>query len=155
VYGQSRIVEKKKKSVFVEFETEDSALAAIAAGTINYDDEKEYELAIKSKVDYLNEQEQLKNQFQNNKRKKSHDKKYNTNNSSGNYTSGCLLKITNVNEILDENEEKYVFRDNLKAAFAEFGKVLFVDQRDETGNCVLRFWRFRRSKKCTQSYYGR
>jgi len=40
---------------------------------------------------------------------------------------------------LDENEEKYVFRDNLKAAFAEFGKVLFVDQRDETGNCVLRF----------------
>jgi len=61
---------KKKKSVFVEFETEDSALAAIAAGTINYDDEKEYELAIKSKVDYLNEQEQLKNQFQNNKRKK-------------------------------------------------------------------------------------
>jgi len=40
---------------------------------------------------------------------------------------------------MNEDEEKFGFRDFLKAAFAEYGKILFVDQKDESGLCVLRF----------------
>jgi len=55
VYGISKKDRvKKKRSVYVEFDSEESAKKAIEAGTLNYKHEgKEYPITIISKKDYL------------------------------------------------------------------------------------------------------
>jgi len=130
-------INKKKRSVFVEFASEDIAKKAIEAGTLNYMDAgKEYPIAIVSKKVY-NEQvaENEKNYEKKNKNKRKRD--------DGDipnlvFSPGLLLKIlTDPKEIILAEEKQMETIKFLKQAFAQYGKIGYVDLKGII--CIIRF----------------
>jgi len=120
---------KGKKSVYIEFESEEAASNAITQGTLNYqDEEKEFPLQIKSKVNHMKIEEEQKSK--NNNRKRKHEEEVV-------YDPGKLLKITNINEISNDDEDIKQLRDFMKAAMAEYGNVYIDDSSKES--YILRF----------------
>jgi len=128
---------KKKRSVYIEFDSEDSAKKALEAGTFNYKHEgKEYPITIISKKDYMIqvEEQEKKNEKNNNKNKRKRDE----NDQPRPLTPGLLLQILNDPKELLLPQETYkqaiVF---LKQTLSEYGKIGYVDMKD--GVCVIRF----------------
>jgi len=128
---------KKKRSVYIEFDSEDSAKKALEAGTFNYKHEgKEYPITIISKKDYMiqvEEQEKKNEKHKNKKRKRDESETH-----SKTLTPGLLLKILNDPKELLLPQETYkhgiIF---LKQTLSEYGKVGYVEMND--GICIIRF----------------
>jgi lupus La protein len=142
-----RINKKKKRGVYIEFDSEESANKAISAGVFTFkDDEKEYSIKIISKKDHLILQEEQQKNYdkhnnkgrRNNKRKREDGDDADDTEPNKSYNHGVLLKLQNYTDIVLPEEKFHQTRDFLKQTFSEYGKVCYVDASNE-GYCIIRF----------------
>jgi len=122
---------KGKRSLSIEFENEEIAKATASKGTVTF---KEGDADITLTMTLKNDIVEVENKNENKKNKK---RKHESNGSE--ITPGLLMRITNIDDIKNDEEDNIQFRDFLKAAFAEYGKVQYVDEKHEGGGYILRF----------------
>jgi uncharacterized membrane protein YgcG len=136
---------KKRRGVYIEYETEENASKALAAGNLNFKDEdKEYAIRIISKKTHLAEDAEKETKNEKFNKKKNNKRKYDDmDKEGGGKTSGLtpsvLVRVKNFKEIIVPEENIKDTRVFLKTALSEHGKIGYIDIDADKDVCIVRF----------------
>jgi len=135
---------KRKRGIFVEFENENQAKSCDDMETVYYaDNGRQSSLQVMSKKKYVDDKDnRMRRGGRNNNNNRniggSNKRKAEEPIFNSNYTKQLLLKITNLNDIKKEEESEYEFRLFLKVNFEIYGKIEYIDFKEEN-ICIIRF----------------